>query len=316
MKYIFFIGLAIFEQVLMLIITKEIIHLQYEYISIRYATFKFADKEEKFCGLNILIKLFFPLIYMIILSGIFYNINRQELVNDIYLVTIFYYILRWLNIIFILNRKELHDWKSEIIISIIGIIINIIIYDTFITKTTQIFISIDELRDGIWIGIITFFFVVLRDFVYTHAHTNALKSEQRKENYILKKYEYYKNKYDYIINEDNKQIENIVYGIMIYESYNRPAFWRIFEQLKCVITGEATLGIMQVKSRVPISDKTSVKKGYKIIKDEYNKKASKEYYDEYEQLRDVISVYNLGSSYTDEILYIIEVINMNDSIAK
>lgn len=225
------------------------------------------------------------------------------------MITIFYYIIRWGNIIFVLGRRELHDWKAEFITSIIGIFLNIIIYNIFIIKTTQIFISIDQLRDGIWLGIITFFFILLRNYIYNHAHTNALESEKRKEKYILKKYEYYKNKYDDLIKEDNKQVEAIVYGIMIYESYNRPAFYRLFEYIKCIVTGEATLGIMQVKSRVWISNKTSVKKGYKIIKDAYDYYFTESIYEFDLPIRNVIAEYNLGTYYVDEILYIIEVIN-------
>lgn len=85
MRYIIFIGLAIIEQIIMMIITREIIQLQYEYVSINYATFKFADKDEKFCGLNILLKLFFPIIYIIILSGVFYELEHEELINNILL---------------------------------------------------------------------------------------------------------------------------------------------------------------------------------------------------------------------------------------
>lgn len=311
MRYIIFIGLAIIEQIIMMIITREIIQLQYEYVSINYATFKFADKDEKFCGLNILLKLFFPIIYIIILSGVFYELEHEKLINNIYMITIFYYIIRWINITFILNRKELHDWKLEFIICIIGIILNVIIYNIFIRKTNQIFISINELRDGIWIGIITFFFVLIRDYIYKYAHTDAATTERRKINYILKKYYYYKKKYNHIINEDNKDIETMVYGIMIYENYNRPAFYRFFEYIKCIIAGQATLGVMQVKSNKIISNEESVEKGYNYIKKLYKKivNGSKDNeFEENKQMKKIISKYNAGQKYTDEILYIMEVI--------
>ena len=299
--------LAIIEQIFMILLSKEIVHLQYEYISIKYATFKFSGKEEKFCGLNILIKVLFPLIYILLLSGFFYSIHKEQYIKNIYMITIIYYLIRWIYIIFILNRKELHDWKSEIITSIFGIILNIFIYNIFITKTNQIFISINELRDGIWIGIITFLFVLIRNYIYEYARIDSEKSRQRKENYILTKYSYYKTKYDYLINEDNKELESIVYGIMIYENYNRPFFFRLLEYIKCTIKGEATLGIMQVKSKVWISNETSIKKGYKILKDAYIKEQNNNETD-YEKLNNIIKNYNLGKNYTEEVLYIIELI--------
>lgn len=184
--------------------------------------------------------------------------------------------------------------------------LNIFIYNVFIYKTNQIFISIDQLRDGIWIGIITFFFVIARDYIYYYAHTNARKSEKRKENYILNKYKHYKNKYGNIIDENNKELETITYGIMIYENYNRLFLYRILEYIKCIVKGHATLGVMQVESRILISDRKSVEKGYKIIKSAYEKCTNETTDEEY--IRKIISIYNFGKKYSEEVLYIIAII--------
>lgn len=308
-KYVIFIGLAIIEQIIMVILTKGIVHLQYEYISIKYSEFKFADRTNRPYGLNIIIRIFVPLIYTVILAGIFYDTGNSYLVQDIYWISIFYYLIRWFNIIFILNRTELNDWKNDAITCFIGILLNFILYEAFITKTDRIFLTIDEWRDGIWIGIITFFFVLIRDYMYNHIYVNSEQSFSRKEKYILRKYEYFYNKYGDIIKEDDKLLESIVYGIMIYENYNRPFFYRIFEYIKCIVMGQATLGVMQVKSRGLISDRTSVKKGYKIIKNAYKKYSESD--SEEDLIRQTISEYNGGESYQDEVIYIIMIIEDN-----
>ena len=307
MNYIIFIILALIEHVIVAIISREIIHLQYEYISIKYATFKFSDTGEKYCGLNILIKIFFPAIYMTIISGILYEINMQVLINHIYLISVFYYIIRWICLIFILNRKELNDWKSDIKYSVLGIILNIFIYNTFITKTNEIFISVEELKNGIWFGIITFFFVIIRNYIYEYSRVNQKESSERRENYVLKKYYLYKKRYGYLIDEKNKEIEAIIYGIMIYEDYNRPAFFRFFEYIKYFLTGNASLGIMQVESNVMLSNITSIRKGCEIVREAYNKYNTDEYSDD-ERLRNIISTYNLGDNYADEVMYIITIV--------
>ena len=136
MEYIIFLALAFIEFLFMILVTKELDHIK-EYVSIQYSSFEFASTEDKPNGLNILIKILVPPIYIILISGILYEINQEWLVKNIYLVTIFYYLMKWLNIIFILKRKDLHDWKSDIILSIIGTVLSIAIYYIFIIKTVE-----------------------------------------------------------------------------------------------------------------------------------------------------------------------------------
>lgn len=284
-----------------------------EYINIKYSSFEFSNNEQKSYGLNILIRIIFPTMYVIILAGIFYNIGKVELVKGIYLITVFFYLIRWLNIIFVLNRKELQNWKSEIIIVFIGLIINGLLYKFFITKTNQIFISIEEIRDGVWIAIITFVFVMIKDYIYNYAMVDTYNEQYRKENYILKKYEYFKNKYEHIIKTRNRKLALITYSIMIYENYNRPKLVRILENIKFIFKGSATLGVMQVYSRNLISDEISVKKGFKIIKKEYyklldlNKKSQP--YLQYDIVTSTIAVYNTSEKYIDEVRYIFDILN-------
>jgi len=309
MKILLFLGLAVIEYIIINFLTTKITKLK-EYVTINYSSFEFCDIGEKPYGLNILIKIICPTIFIIILSGIFYNLKISAFVEDIYWITIFYFLIRWFMIICILSRKELINWKEEILVFTITISINLLLYYFFIKKTTQIFISIDELRDAIWISIITFTIVIIRNFIYNYVYIDNYNLEDRKENYILKKYEYFRNKYEDIITTKNKELHKIVYAIMIYENFNRPLLIRIIEKTKFLITGKATLGVMQVSSRVLINDRTSVKLGYEILKKRYfyNKKHIKE---KDELLSETISSYNYGEKYLNEVLYIKEILEKN-----
>ena len=66
----------------------------YEYLHLKYSTFEFSNENSE-NGLNILIKMFFPTIYLILVSGFLYNLNLIELNSNIYLITIFYYFLAY-----------------------------------------------------------------------------------------------------------------------------------------------------------------------------------------------------------------------------
>lgn len=307
MKILLFLGLAIIEYIIINFLTAKITKLK-EYVTINYSSFEFADIGEKPYGLNILIRIICPTIFIIILSGIFYNFGINSFVEEIYLITIFYFLIRWFVIIAIFCRKELTNWKEEIFIFIITISINLLLYCFFIKKTTQIFISIDELRDAIWISIITFTIVIIRDFIYKYVYIDNYKLETRKEKYILKKYEYFRNEYEDIITTKNKELHKIVYAIMIYENFNRPFLIRIIEKTKFLITGKATLGVMQVSSRVFINDRTSVKLGYRILKKSYFDK-KKEIKEKDKLLSETISSYNYGEKYLNEVLYIKEILD-------
>lgn len=316
MEYIIFLALAFIELMFMMLVTRELDYIK-EYISIQYSSFEFASTEDKPNGLNVLIKILVPVIYIIIISGILYEIQQDWLVKNIYLVTIFYYILKWINIVFILRRKDLHDWKSDILFSSIGILISIAIYYTFIIKTKQIFVSIEEIRDGVWVSIIIFIFVVIKNNIYNNMKTNYKEQEVRKYKYIKNKYLYFKDKYGDIIKTKNKELSNITYSILLYENYNRPFIYRMTEYIKLIFTGRATLGIMQVSSRTMISSRTSVKRGYKIIKNNYynlQRKYKKENLPlDIDFIINVINKYNNGRKYADEIVYIMTIIEkIND----
>lgn len=302
MNMIIFLILAMLEYIIIVALTDKLTKLK-EYITINYSSFEFSNIGHKPYGLNILIKIVFPSIFMVIIAGILYNIGKNDSVENIFLISIFYYLIRWFIIIFVYNRQELMNWKEEICIFCITITINVLLYYFFIKKTTQIFISLEELRDAIWISIVTFIVVIIRDFIYNYLYIDNYKLENRKEKYILKRYEHFKNKYYDIVVTKNKELHTIVYAIMIYENYNRPFFVRTLEKIKFLINGKATLGIMQVKTRFLINDRTSVKIGYNILKKNYfkNKKKMK-------QKRDIVNEtiysYNYGEKYLNEVLYI------------
>lgn len=301
MEILVFFLLAIAEYLIITILTTKIVKLK-ETVSINYSSFEFSDMGEKPYGLNILIKTIVPTIFMIIAAGVFYKIERNNYVENIYLIGIFYFFIRWVLEI-LLGRKELKNWEEEIWIFCASTIINLVLYYSFIKQTKQIFISIDELRDAIWISIITFVIVVIRDFIYKHIFIDNEKLEDRKEIYIKKKYNSFQKKYNRIIDTKDKELHAIVYSIMIYENYNRPYLIRMFENVKFLFSGEATLGIMQVNTKKIIGDKTSVKIGYKMLRERYLQK-KKILIDNEELVNDVISSYNFGDKYLNEVKYI------------
>lgn len=56
-----------------------------------------------------------------------------------------------------------------------------------------------------------------------------------------------------------------------------------------------------------LSNITSIRKGCEIVREAYNKYNTDEYSDD-ELLRNIISTYNFGDNYADEVMYIITIV--------
>lgn len=151
----FYIILAILEYIVLFFITSGIDLLNYDYVNLKYSTFRFSNEDEE-NGLNILIKIFFPTIYLIFASGILYDFDLISIDSNIYYVTILYHIINWLVLTVILKRITLIDKKTEIKTTLLSIGLSLLIYYIFINKTTDIFVDFDDLKNGIWLAIITF----------------------------------------------------------------------------------------------------------------------------------------------------------------
>ena len=297
---------ALLEFFIVLFFTKGMNTLNYEYISLKYTGFRFNNTKDSPIGLNLLIKILAPTIYIILISGFLYELNYNNLVKNIYLVTIFYNILRILSIV-VLNRILLIKWKEELMHFAISILLSYFIYIIFISKTTQIFISVDEIRDGIWLTIIIFFLSLIIKKVYNNAILTEQESNRRSNNYIINKYNKLKKKYDYIITTKNKSLKKLTYAIMIYEDYNRPKIIRYIEYLKLFFTRRATLGIMQVSTKKFITDFQSVELGYKKLKKDYEKM---KFVRKDKRIKKILYNYNKSNRYVEEVIYIYNFLNI------
>ena len=305
-KIFVFLLFAIIEYLITSIITNSINIINYDYISLNYTSFKFSTSTNSPTGLNTLIKIFLPSIYIIILSGILYNLSFNKWVEDIFLITIIYYLIKWFIITIVFNRTILINWKNEIICFLFSFFISWFIYKIFISKTTEIFISVNEIRDGIWLGIIMFMLEVIITTIYNKSYLNIKDERCRIKRYIIKKYYKFNLKYDDILKTKNKTVRTLTYAIMIYENYNRPIIIRFFEYIKFILNGKASLGIMQVSTTKFIANRESVELGYNIVKNNYNslKKMSLE-----EKLKKTIFMYNKSNKYVDEVLNIYYVLS-------
>lgn len=162
-----------------------------------------------------------------------------------------------------------------------------------------------------WIIILIFLFQIANNLRFSQDET-----QKRKENYLVKRHSYFKEKYGILIEKHTKNeiLECIVYAILIYEDFNRPKVARIIENINFKITKKPhTLGVMQVFSKKLINDYESVKLGTKKIVRAYKKfqKINLDddvFYFEHYAINYIVKNYNGGNSYTNEVTQLFEII--------
>ncbi len=278
--------------------------------SIGYMEISIFSKIEEELALNFLIRVLPTIVYLVIVSSILYYFGYDKYVQNIFLVNLYYIIFRLLfNLL--TNRRLLINWYRQFLywISIIGI--SYLIYDKIIKVKANIFPDFTTVANELWIIIIVFIFHVINNI-----RLSQEKSLNRKQKYIKSRFNYFKKLYGKFIKETmkNEILEVIVYSILIYEDFNRPKIARIIENIKHRLTKKPhTLGVMQVSSNKIISDLESVKLGTQIIINAYheyiaNLEKNKEHFYEYRAQCEIISNYNGGSSYQDEVQELISTI--------
>jgi hypothetical protein len=136
------------------------------------------------------------------------------------------------------------------------------------------------------------------------------RNELAKQSFIIESYVKFKKKYGSIIAteaEKNNSFVPVIYAIIIYEDYNRPALIRLFEDL-CVniFHREMTVGIAQIRSNRTLSGEESIKRLAN-----YFSETGKLGFDEFCNDIDIqkqVNDWNPGMDYWAEIKYIMDIL--------
>jgi len=273
--------------------------------SLDYVSLSLFSEQSKSPAFNYIIRVFSPVVYIIIISTLFYSFTLDRYTYNIYLVSV-YYILFRLIVNLLTGRGMLINWLKQIIywISIIGF--SYLIYHKFIILKKNILPDFTTIANEVWVIILIFLYQV-----FNKINVPQEGATKRHESYIRNHYVEFKKDYGHIINDilEEGQLRCLAYSIIIYENFNRPKAIRLIENIRFYFTKKPhTLGIMQVNTNEYINDRKSVEKGcYRILNSFQNHKHlfisnKKQYYHgDYSIISDIISDYNLGSEYHSEV---------------
>lgn len=278
--------------------------------SIGYMGISMFTKAEESPGLNFLIRVLTPIVYIILISTLFYSVGLDKYVKNIYLINVYYVIFR---LLFNLatSRGLLMDWFRQFIYWSAIISISFFVYIKIIKVKTNILPDFTTLANELWIIILIFLFQISNKIQLS---PNGI--HKRKKNYLKSRYKYFKKNYGEIIKEitKNEILESVTYTILIYEDFNRPKLARIIENIRFRLTGKShTLGVMQYKTDKMINDKESVILGTKKIVAAYNRYEKKmiekkQNFYEWDSILYIVKDYNVGDDYSYEVVDLVGVI--------
>ena len=144
--------------------------------------------------------------------------------SQIWLVTPFFWVFVILKLI-LLNRFKLVNRLFILLIAILSSIISFYISNLLFNGNLSMLLP--EANNTIWqvYTIIFLFFISVIKTVYEQDDFN-----ERKNNYIRKKYHLYCNKFSLLRNLNNNT-KNLIIAILIKEDFERPPFLRIIEKI-------------------------------------------------------------------------------------
>lgn len=253
-----------------------------------YIKFSLLDDNDEALSTNYVIKVFGPIVFLILTVAISQYLRLNHYVEGI--INVVYYYLG-IRIIFIVlyERIFIVNWVRIIFYYFSIIIVSTIINEKFINSVETLMPDFSTIKNEIWLLIIIFIYQVGNGFEEktpnnelgetTLAYLPELKN--RKKKYILRKHKEFSNLYQKKISEisnSDSSFNLIVICILIFENFNRPRIIRFIESTWTKITGQKTTqGIMQKPSKVLMSDTQSVIIGSNQLFQKYNEFNKTEY---------------------------------------
>lgn len=205
----------------------------------------------------------FPNIYIILVASIFTSLKNYTLI-----ILILYLLLDIINT-YVLSQKEslIEDsiyFKNILITFIIGLII----YNFYLLPVDNAFFNINEFKNFIWILVILYLYQLFKNSNMKDKKIIKNNYDKHFKEYVILNYAKFKNRYSYLIKVKNKDIENVLYSMLIYESLVNSGLSKYFKRIRNRINQVNIYGIMNINSNHFITDEESIV----IVKDKLVKK--------------------------------------------
>src|ERR1700683_991885 len=142
--------------------------------SVGYMEISMFLKIEEAPALNFLIRVLSPIVYLLIISALFYSFNMDRFVNKIYFVNIYYLTFRLLFNLFT-GRGALLNWYKQLFYWLSVIFISYFLYIKIIKLKSNLLPDFKSLANELWIIIIVFLFQLFNKINFSQDQTKKRK---------------------------------------------------------------------------------------------------------------------------------------------
>lgn len=250
--------------------------------SVGYIKFSLLDDKDEALAVNYVIKVFGPVIFLILTVAVFQYAKLDKLNSGIINV-VYYYITIRLFLIVMYGRILIVNWFRILFYYASVLVIANYTYDNFLLSIGNLLPDFSQIKNEIWLLIIIFLYQVANGFEVKYPSNSIQETAfaylpeliPRKRRYILRKSRKLQEEYGRVIDkvtDGNKELSIVIISILIFENFNRPFIVRLIENVwfKTLAKGSVgTTGIMQVKSTTVLRDRESVEKGTSELYDVY-----------------------------------------------
>ena len=242
-------------------------------------------------------KIILSLLYLFLIAGLFYRL-KWNYTDSIFVIFIFFFVIDLIYYHTILDKDFFQKEEGNVFYYVVLLIIGFFFNQEFINRVNDIFLSGEEIRLLIWIGILFFIYRFAKEkdvFNRVNVSTNSSINEES----IMISYAKLKVQYHELLDSEDKDLQTLMYAFMIYYNNSRNKLFRQIDNLKMKIHGsKRRLGIMQVEVDHVISDSLSIEMALDKIKKNYKKSSSKKI-----KIKDAIHAYDMENEKEIESIF-------------
>lgn len=241
-------------------------------ISLGYIQLSPLLKADEAPALNFLFRTVAPVAYLITVAAGLYAAGAEWLIQDLWLVTVYYFVIRWL-FNFATSRATLINWWRQALISVCAVALSFTAYDSIIRHRDHLIPNWSTVSNELWVIILLFLYSTANHITLSSAGT-----VRRTNQYVSRQYNLLHTRFDHIVRRiaPDGDLAALIYAVMIYESFNRPPLYRALERHVLFRLGMSrSFGVMQVQADFPLSDEESVELGADRLLTEFRRIARK-----------------------------------------
>lgn len=244
--------------------------------------------------------LIFSIIFTLIIAGFCSRLGFNKFNDNIFLVLVFKFILELIYDIYFLEEDYFNREDSNVKWAVLEIVLMFILNQELINKVDDVFLSGENLKIIVWLFIVGYIYNFYKNNKSIIADVNSTEKSISREKIVVS-YAKLKLNYDEDIVVKSDKTRLIIYTIMIFNNYKRPAFLRRIDNIVFKVKGTSRkLGIMQVKSKKFITDLDSINIVIKKILKLEEKYKGKDSY------KEILTGYDKENS--EKLIYIYDVL--------